>query len=198
MAQPIQTPLVGSALQRLFGLQGRVRPSLEEFIVPTVQVANLDDGSPPNVSRTASSFGSQAAVAGEFGTFRLEVPPGTIAEVLAVYLPVPSATFNLRIATTDAPAALANTGSKRFWDGRLNFENQLPAGVLTFGTQVAALTTVIGLIPVTTVENTIWTPPRGLIVGSGKQGQFGFFMIQNATANQALIATIVWREYALV
>lgn len=41
MSQPVQTPTIGSRLQRLLSLQGRVRPYLEESIIPTISVGDL-------------------------------------------------------------------------------------------------------------------------------------------------------------
>ena len=41
MSLPIQTPVVGQLLQRAFGIKGRVRPALDEIIVPVVNVADL-------------------------------------------------------------------------------------------------------------------------------------------------------------
>lgn len=41
MAQQIQSPTIGSRLQRLLGLQGRVRPYLEESIIPTINVGDV-------------------------------------------------------------------------------------------------------------------------------------------------------------
>lgn len=85
MPKQIQEPGVGQELTRLFGLLGRVRPALDEVIVPVVQVAELGQGSPPGRTNAFALWVSIAAgAAGEFSYLRMDVPAGTVVQLLRV------------------------------------------------------------------------------------------------------------------
>lgn len=81
MSKPVQNPEAGSALQRLFNLVGRVRPSLEEYIIPTVQIADLSLRSEPPVSRLCSATSNTFSVAPNFPSWRIDAQPGTVVRL---------------------------------------------------------------------------------------------------------------------
>jgi len=203
MAQPIQDPTVGSALQRLFNLQGRVRPALEEFIIPTVQVAALEGHAPPPVTGLASCTAYVAATAGEYATLRFEVPGGILAELLEINVTA-AADGSLSLANRGnaaTVAGLAGTATKGYLDGRLlpgsTFQGN-PAGVLTYGTQAAL---IIGTPWIVRLQNGVprtFALPRGLVLGTGVSGAYGFLELQFNVANAALTrCSLIWREYAI-
>jgi len=205
MAQPIQVPLVGAALQEMFGLQGRVRPALEEFIMPVVLVGAIDAGAPPATSRTAIAAMVLGATAGERATWRFEVPPGSLAELLWMDASAPAAevikaNFPGNAATI---GPLANAAASEFIDGRVLAGaaggGQVPSAVLTYGTQAAVLAKSVARFYLQAdVPRRIDFPP-GTIVGTARGDQYGFVEFQYAAANTALTAvTLAWREYSLV
>lgn len=77
MSQPIQRPDVSARLQDLFRLVGRVRPSLEEYIIPTVQVADLGMAAAPPIRRTGHWGGLTAGVAAEYTALQIVNPTGS-------------------------------------------------------------------------------------------------------------------------
>lgn len=200
MPKQIQNPLVGQALQYLFGLQGRVEPSLDEIVVPTVQIGDLSRGGPPGITRSASAAFSQAAGgAGQFSVARFEVPGNVVARIDSMVVRVSGAAATLIITHGSTFATPANTAQKSLKDGRLLQAGEVAAGVVTYGTQG-----VTPFAPTTSeryflASNALVTiPTPGLIVGSGLPGQFGFMEFGLITPNLQLDATIQWTEFRLV
>jgi len=200
MAQPIQDPTVGMALQALFKLQGRVRPALEEFVLPTVVVASIAENSPPAAAGAAVLRFAQGAVAGEYGTWRFEVPGGSFAEVTRLTGQIGANGF-IRLhfpgnAATIGP--LAHTANKGFIDGRIINARGQPASVLTYSTQAAALGSYEWVYPVTANQTFSIDMPQGLIVGTGDESTFGFLEGQFSAVNTAIYSmSLWWREYAV-
>lgn len=204
MAQTIQDPGVGAALQRLFGLQGRVRPALEEFVVPTVQLADLSLGAPPPLIRHASCRTSIAAVAGERPVFRFESVGGMICVIRRIFLfsatgaSNPSFAFRGNAATL---GALGTVATKSFTDGRLlpgtPWGAQQPSGVLTIGTQAGSIGTVHWEARMEAVGGLEIVPRGGWVVGTGRPGLVGFLEGQVATNNIALALSMEWDEFFL-
>lgn len=204
MAQPIQDPTVGGALQALFGLQGRVRPALEEFIIPTVRVADLSQGAAPGIRRRVACAIVQAAVAGEYFTARLEMIPGSIAVVRFVGMyPTSGTAGNLKMRFPGNAAtigALANTATKSYVDGRILAGSpggqQNPAGVLTYATSAAAFAGVEARYPVPGTGLLLEDP--GWVVGTGRADLYGFLEMQFSAVNEQVTGTVVWDEYQIL
>lgn len=193
MAQPIQTPGVGAALQRLFRLQGRVRPSLEEFVIPTVQVADLSQGSVPPVRRHAVSFFNQPGVAGQSATWRLEVPPSVLARIDRIYV-TPAAAGPMFANFGSTIAVPAGNAANEFSDARVRANGELPAGLVTFGTQVAILA---GTWRVDVAANEVTEiRPRAWLIG-GLFDAFDFLEMQFFQANTAVTVAMEWEEYQI-
>lgn len=199
MPKQIQNPLVGQALQYAFGLQGRVDPALDEIVIPVVSVGDLSRGGPPGISRAASAAFSQAAVVGEFAVARFEVPGNVVARIDRLVVRSSAAAATLVVTYGSTFPTPANTAQKNLKDGRLREANQVPAGVLTFGTQVPtpfAPTTSERYFLASNVLTVLELP--GAVVGSGLAGQFGFLEFGLITNNVQLDATLHWTEFTLV
>ena len=204
MAEPIQNPLVGQVLQSAFGLQGRVRPSLETFVIPTVSLGDLSLGMTPDVARSASAFIDIAAVVGEQATLRFESIGGVICAIRQIHL-FGDDDFTFIWAhrgNAAAIAALGTTEDKGFCDGRLlagaPSGAQAPSGVLTDGTQVAALANPTGSIRVLATAGLVGFRPNNWFVGTGRPGLVGFLEMQCNTANSRIRGSIEWDEYPAV
>lgn len=109
MALPIQTPDLGTKLQKLFNLVGRVRPVLEEYVYPVVVLDNL---SQPGAADQLGGGSTNVAAggAGTYGVITL-VNPATsrvlvLIDKLMINHPGATANFSIRIAY-DAPARTA-------------------------------------------------------------------------------------------
>jgi len=205
MAQPIQDPTVGTALQALFGLQGRVRPALEEFVIPVVNVANLARNAPPPVTGMATATCFVAGVAGQYPTLRFEVPGSILAEL--VYMEVQSGSAGLMglafRGNAATIAALAGSASKSFADGRLLSGSpgglRYPAGALTYGTQAGLLASVHDEYQYEANAARKIDFPPGIVCGTGRPDVYGFIEFQFSTAAAQLNRfTLGWREYAVV
>jgi len=191
----IQTPQVGQLLQRLFKITGRYRPSLEEFIVPTVQIADLGQGSPPPIIRSATSFFSQAAVVGERATFRLECPPTTLLTLDSMLFTAGSSS-SIEIFLGSSVPAPATPATTRFTDGRILQANENTAGKVNFGTQAAGLAAFHFRQALLSGVPTL-IKPLNWIVGSGVPVQFGFIDFQFGPLNVSFEAILQWTEYQI-
>lgn len=198
MPQYIQDPQVGTALQRLFLLQGRVRPFLEEYVIPTVQIADLSAGQNPPLIRHVSAQFVQAAVAAEFCTLQISTPPGTILRVKRMVFSLGGAMQVNAFFGTSIAAAPANDADQSFTDQRVRESlNAGPAGLLKFGTQAAALATTqwgqsLPATPAIVIEPTNW------IVGSTMASVEGFMELQFTVVNTVVTGSIEWEEFYLV
>lgn len=196
MPSPIQTPGVGAALQRFFRIVGRVRLSLGDEIIPTVQVGNLSIASTPPVRRIATAQATQAAVAGEVPTFSFQIPPSVLAHLrLLSWLPATDQWIRLNSGSTINTAGFTQVDA-RFQDGRLVQAGELPGGVFFRGTQVGGLPTV----PFRRFFMAAGSPPQpfDVVVGSGDGTNFGFFELQGSVANEQAQMSLEWDEYQLV
>lgn len=203
MAQPIQDPTVGVVLQGLFKLQGRVRPALEEFIIPTVQVADISQGARPATRRRAVAGIAQAAVAGQVFQARFEIPGGMIAVIRRINLSSTTGAMNIRFnfpGNAASIAALAGVSAKAFTDGRLlpgaPSGAQQPAGVLTFGTNAAALATTQAVFRLFATQELVIYPDW--VVGTGHPQLVGFLEFESNTANAQVAGSVEWDEYPIV
>lgn len=199
MAQPIQNPGVGVALQRYFNLVGRVRPQLEEFVIPTVSVGDLAGGGPPAVSASAQSrLVVAAGGAGQLANIRFDVPGGIVAVVKKVNFRAGAASTILgRPGSTFAAPATA--GTARLTDGRLLEQGVTsPACNIFGGTSAAGVAGHTWRLPFDpAVESSVIYEPDW-VIGSGRAGQFGFFEWSLDVANTELQMVLEWIEYPVV
>lgn len=197
MAIPVQNPNVGDALRQAFDLKGSVRPFLEEFIVPTVQVGDLARGAPPAFVRHAVARFSQGAVVGQRAVWRFEMPGGMIAVLRRFWFRPVGANGTVVTFFGSSIAPPAGTATKVFTDGRL--AGQEPAGVLTFGTQVGNLATNQFVINAVQDPDAFdFRPPGGWVVGSGQAGQFGFLEQNFSVDNTGIDVVLEWDEYQIL
>lgn len=193
----IQNPLVGSALQRLFGLQGRVSPHLEESVIPTVLVGDISQGGTPDVRRAAISGSTGAAVAAEFTMAELQVPVGTLVKIEA-FTVWAAAECTALVSFANQAVALVGVPARTFTDRRL-FPME-PVGVWRIGTSVAAISPRQGAFRVF-ASSLLRIEPKGWLIGGlpanlvGSQGGGGFFTVQLNLANTAGIFGCEWTEY---
>ncbi len=201
MGFKINRPDVWARLQDLFRLTDSTQLSIEPFVLPTVQLANLEGAQLPTLTRHAVASFVQGATALEFGTARFETVGGTLCHIRKLTA-WSTAAVTLQInfpgnATT--LAAQANTAAKGFTDGRIPIATEAPAGVLTFGTQVAAIT-----VPAQfhlDLQNSIpfTYDPVNWIIGVGFDPTLvGFLELQLGTLNVPLVVTLEWDEYAVI
>ncbi len=193
MGMPIGDPTIGAALQKLLALRGRVVIGMEEFIVPTVQVADIGSGAAPAVTGAASAQGLVGAVAAEFATWRFEVPGSLVAKIQAIDVMVSGAT-QINASWTATGPSQAVVSSKDFTDGRLLQLGQRPAGVLTQGTQVGAIAPINWRAQLEANVGRRFEFQHWLL-GSGAPAQFGFLEFQAGSVNLAGILSIEWTEY---
>ena len=204
MAYRIQNNRASENLTKAFDLTGPVSPELEEFIVPTVTVADLSIGAPPAVQRSATAYFSQAAVSGQRACFQFIAPPGTIAVIKRVsfygIVTAADAWFLLFSAASAALGKPANQATMSFTDGRLQETGVEPSCQLWSGTKVSTLN-ADWAIPQFITDATYgssecsYEPPAGWVVGSGKPGVSSYLEGAFDGTNMAQAGVIEWEEY---
>lgn len=200
MGLPINDPSVGAALQELFGLQGRVRPVLEESIIPTVQVADLSEGSRPARIRHASAHFDVGANAVEHFVARLEAPPSVLMELTSFRL-APLSAGEVQVFFGSSIPVPSTFASKAYTDQRVRDTKsggtQSPGGLLTIGTQVASLGTVQWGIFLN-ADNLLYEySPKGWFVGSLAPAGFGFIEFSFGSNNVRVRGSMEWTEYQI-
>jgi len=200
MAQPIQTPVPGTLLTNAFGLTGRVRPFLEEFIVPTISLGDLSLSLAPGIVRHACALIQEGAVAGERWVCRFEAPPGVIAVIRQVAIKSSGGATNLSaVFRGNAPTiSPANACAKGYTDGRLlpgSGTTQTPMCILLSDTQVAAVGSVTFQVPVP-AEGLVYLPPGGWVVGGGMHDS-GYIEMNMPVNNVQAQGGIEWDEYQI-
>lgn len=195
MSQPIQTPEPGEALRAAFKLRGRVRPALEEFIVPTINLGDVGQGQPPGTPRAAWGHIFVGAVAAEYARWRLEIPERTIAHVTAIHIR-PATAGTLRIKNQNVPGVVNTSQQARLTDERLVDTGEDPAATFIYGTDVN---------PLTNFNFATWAPVTGLIfrpswlvIGTGEGSNAGSVAFGFDTANVACFFGLEWTEYPIV
>lgn len=200
MTDVIQNPNIGRALQEMLGLQGRVRPSLDMVVVPTVQVANCEMTGYVCRSRSASATLLQAAVGGQRPTFQFQAPPGVLALISSIFMNA-SSEFFLAATFSQNAAALGTSALAQYTDQRLIQEGAIPSCDLTVGTQAAAITPIEWGIRVQSdvaSEEALTTHnPKNWVVGSGVAGVPRTLGIQGQSVNLDMRLTIEWIEFQL-
>ena len=202
MALTINNPLVARILQRAFRLQGRVRPVLEESIVPTVSLGDLSAGMAPDVSRHVVTRIVIPPVIGELATIRIEAIAGTVLVITNInfwtnVLGFVTAKFPGSSATLNPQAS---TASKSFTDGRLlpgGPEPSLPSGVLTFGTQAGFLAGTHWQARIPDPLGLFYEPKGWVVGGVDSTDLLGFLEFQFDGANVLFVGSVEWDEYQI-
>jgi hypothetical protein len=205
MTLEIQNPRAGAALTDAFDLKGRVRPELEEFIVPTVLVADVSASAPPAVQRTATCYFSEAAVAGQRTCFQFICPPGTLAVIKRVSfftnsLSAARSWFLIFSGNSPLLGKPTNQADMKFTDGRLERTGVVPSCQLWFGRKVSTLTAVWAL-PQNYVDASlgsaecVYEPKAGWIVGSGVAGESSYLEGAFDLVNTHQSGVVEWEEF---
>lgn len=199
MAKDIQSPTVSQALQQAFRLQGRVRPSLDEIIVPTISVGAVGQGVTPGVSFKAAGRVSVAAGgAGTNSQMRLECPGSILLRLDRVIMAAgATGAFFFGLGAT-FPTDPTTQGNHQFLDGRLRQGLGLePAGVVLGDSAAAAGPTGAPVrIPYLSTAGAVTWTPNNLIVASGDPNNFAFLECSFGTNNTATDVYFEWTEFA--
>ena len=197
MPFPIQTPLIGQALQRFFRIQGRVDPQLETSIYGYVQLGDLSRGQTPPVIRSATAFFDQAAVAAQRFVMQMRVPMGTLVNIKRLQFNPVNVSPNMNVGFGDTFAVTpTNAVTSSFADGRVLDLGQAPAAVILTDTQVATLATAHWQTLLTqNVPNFI--DVDGWLVGSTDQDGTGVIEFSSASVNGRVIGTLEWDEFQI-
>lgn len=200
MSFRIQTPQVGTQLQAIFRLNGRVNPELEEFIVPTIQVADLAIAFAPPERRHVSARSGAGAVSGERFVFRLECPPGMLIDVRRLWMSPNGTAGRVLINFTGPPSSSpSNSSTAAFTDGRLSQRSETPAGIILMDTQVGNITSGSQFIDDVPTAPANWDyRPTGWILGSGVSAVSTFMEGNFTVDNLAVDFAMEWDEYPVV
>lgn len=205
MTWEIQNPRAGQTLTQAFDLKGRVRPELEEFIVPVVQVGALDMGSPPAIQRTCTYYAAHAAVSGRRFVFQLFVPPGTICVIkrIMVYgiVSAPRALLARFSGKTSSISTPLSTAGSCFTDGRLAQTGAEPSSKLFYGDRVSNIADSDWALPLY-LNMVTWdsgarefSPNWGWIVGSGNTEDSGYLEGTFDDTDTAITMTLETEEF---
>lgn len=205
MTFEIQNPRAGQTLTEAFDLRGRVRPELEEYIVPVVTVGSLDMGLPPAIQRTVTYYAAQGAVSGERFVFQLAVPPGIIAVIkrMILYGRIGDGRALLCkfAGATSGITTPATTAGSCFTDGRLAQSGVEPSSKLYYNTQVSNISGSDWALPLyhnmVTWDTGVreFEPKWGWVVGSGNTTEPGFFEGTFDIANAAMHLVLETEEF---
>lgn len=199
MPAHVTNPRAADELRREYGVMGeRLNLRIDDVVVPVAIVSDLTAGSGgvPLVRRAYGKF-YQGAVALEYCTWRLEVPPGIMGIVRRLYVRGPAAgSGRLHFGTSLAVTPPNLAPSLQYMDGRLREEQGLfPAGRLAYGTQVAGLAAPYMDLQIDAVpgfQNLVeWPFGRN-------DGMYDFIEMQAATVNGAIDVTMEWDEVQLM
>jgi len=190
--------LIAGRLSKLLGLQGRVKPSLEEYVIPTIQVADLAQGGLPPVTRRCVIQFDVAGVVGEVATVSFEVPGGVLAVLRNLKCNSAADANLLMFVGSSVNTAGFTEKSGVLVDGRLRATESESAATFVFGTQAGALAQIdwrmgapAGISLELIVNNLGWA------VGSGRPDQFGFMEFQLESSNTTGRFTVEWDEYQI-
>lgn len=195
MSIRIQGPDVARRVAEFFGVRGKYRPEVEEFIVPTVQVGDLSVPGLPPVSRHASCRINVAPTAGEYSMFGLAALPGLICVITDI--DVFSSVANSVVADFRDERAMTPL-TAFFTDNRLTlgqrFPAQVPAAVIGANTEVMILAQQAwgATLPASIPRH---FSPKGWVIGSGLAGGTGHLHLSLTTVNVGLFGSVEWDEY---
>lgn len=195
----IQNPLIAEALQALLGIKGKeIISVLRDDLSPVIIVGDTRGSEPTATVRAATASQRIAGVAGQFGTFSLDMSPGTLA--IVKYFSVTGGSPNLVRAIFDSTAtAPGSVATEAFTDTRLlRGLGNTPFGQVLFGTQAANIAGEwrenVGASPaVLRYQNPDW-------VIFNPQGNTGTRSIvwQYQQVNSQVDFVVEWDEYSLV
>jgi hypothetical protein len=194
MALPIQNARISQQVHDAYNVVGRYRAQIDEVVVPVALVDDLTTGAGGfPLTRRASARANVAAVGAQRGVARFETPPGILGVIRTIHCRT-GASANISVFFGSSIAAPAGVAPKAFIDGRIRNRGETPAGVLTFGTQAAALAAV----------HFMWNAQNASELGVfhvqwpiGQVGAFDFVEFQNETVNSLFILSLVWDEYLI-
>lgn len=192
----IQEARVTDELRRAFKFVGRLAPRLDETISPVVVVAGLELGAPPGIVRSAVAEGNQAAVVGQFGSFRFETPPNTLARIDALTFATTTAQM-IGVAFGSQLAAPPTNVPPQFTDGRLRGSNAFPApnspaGRMFRGAQAGAITVRFRFHSPAAPDARRYQLTNWYV---GGLATFDFLEFQAFVANEAFRVNVEWTEW---
>lgn len=198
MTVKIQSPDVARRVAEFFGIRGKYVPSVEEFIIPTLQVGDLSVAGAPPISRHASVAFDVAAHATQKFTLRL-FAQGVLCVITDIRLiPVSGGGAHIRAAfsTGAAPTPLA----PGFTDHRITagvlHPAQVPGALVGASTAASNITPIVWRSILTDVVDNHYQP-RGWVIGTDKQGGSGSLMLQTGSNNVRIHGSLEWDEYQL-
>lgn len=194
----IQSPDVATRVRNFFGIKGKYRPEVEEFIVPTIQVGDLSVPGLPPITRHASVGFDVGAVVGEYFTFRLLAPEGVLCVITDLNLVPALAGAGSHIRASFVTLAGLAPAAAGFTDHRLTsgqrFPIEVPAAQAAVGTFVMPIAPIIWRTILTDNEDN-HIEPKGWVIGTGKPGVGASLMIQSAALNLRIHGSVQWDEY---
>lgn len=190
MSKQIQTPEVGSALQSLFKLVGRVRPQLEEYVMPVVLVGDVGAASPPAVRRIYRAGGLTAAAGANFAQYTLFNNGANLVQLLSFEYDAVAGEFPIRFSFTEqtwGPPGFPTFAPIESMDRRAL---EGPGAALGYGD-------VTGLPPAYAGGLRIGTTQRPLELTDVILRPGDLFSITATTAAQNFYGMLTWQEFNL-
>jgi len=170
MAWPIQTPTLGSRLQALFRLQGRVRPRLDETIIPVVLTGDVQFPTDPEYQRLASAYGVGTQQSSFLSYRELRNPPlsGVLAVVDSITILNDNTTTGSAVQVVSRVNANASFSLAGVWrDLRLTGSSKVGTSPGADGSVLALPILEIAhldALSIVKVETNIVVPPGEMIV----------------------------------
>lgn len=193
----IQRPGTGTLLTDHFRLISRVNPELEEFVVPTAQVADLSLGATPPICRSATMQFSNSPVAAQRSVWRIESPPGIILKIKHFWVLNVDVAGDLTVHFGNSLAVVPTVAAtSRFTEGRLTGA-ELPGGLVLHDTQVATLAAFEWRRFLGVLGEIEYSPPNW-VVGTGRPGEFGFIEFLATAIQNSVNVAIEWDEFSVI
>lgn len=191
MSQPIQDPGVGTALQRFFRLVGRVRPSLEEYVIPVVSVGDISQNSEPAVSRLCIAQEFTGSVAPDFPTFRIEAQAGTVVRLRKLWFRTQSASYfylsRAALGTVSTPVTAVLSDARA--PGTPNSE------VYEDDTTSIASGALMRLWGSTSMQE---VDLSHIILSPRENAAIDWVTFQHSVAGESVVWTLLWEEFPIV
>lgn len=202
MPKQINTPIPGELLRREFGLVGRIRPALDEVIVPVVNIADLATAGGLPLERTCVARFTQSAVVGERFVAQLVVRPNTLIRLRTLSAWSDTNNTNLKLHHGNKlPATPGTQAEVRYTDGRLLIPTFLnPAVFPTFDTATAANALVADYeewYRLATANQMYQVDLSHIVVGSDDSTSNGFLEFEANQDNTGFSMSLTWTEYQL-
>jgi len=194
----LQSPDPAQKLARQYGIRGIFTPELVPSIQPVVLIDDLSGTVENTPQRICVASGTRTGAAGVFATFRIETPPGVIAEIMQITAFIETnALLNISFGATPSVAAPTSLFIGQLTDGRLRSQGQVPAailGALNELTLIAPIIFTIPLTPVAAVFQTPWAFP--IVLGRTDGANFDFMELQCGTSDLDVTISMMWREFS--